>query len=333
MKVFSSFDTAKKLPDGWDKVCKNNPFLKREFLKLLEECNPCGQRYYYMDNITGSSLFVTYEHRLNILTYGLGSWSMNVTIVGVPCSVSKPGFIVNTVSLSSFKKALTDIQGGVLLLNSPVVDLDLVCARSTTLPNCVLQTTSKSFTQYLESMRSHYRYKLNRSMKRFDGVRADVLADNSVFSEEYYQLYEQVYNRSRYKLEKLPIDFFRKSDSDITLFEKNGHPLGFCQTTFSDNRLFYLFGGVDYASNTIFDTYFNILLYIVRKGLNTRVEGIDLGQTAEEVKLRLGCKTVPQYLFARHSNPFINAGIRKCITLLGYNGRVPGLRVFKKGCA
>lgn len=330
MGLFTCTSNSNELPADWDSICTDHPFLSRSFLQHLEKTNPCGQRYYYIINSQGISLFVTYQHRLNILTYGIGRLSLNLTIVGVPCSVSSPGFIVHHDSIKAFKDELATIKGGVLILNADLHDLAPHCVRGRTLPTCVLEMNGSSFQAYLESMRSHYRYKIIKSMKRFAEVKIRKLEDNSCFSGDYYRLYEQVFEHSDFKLEKLPISFFQQSKSEITLFEKDNEPLGFCQTIISEKKYYFLFGGVDYRHNYRYDTYFNMLIHIIRSGFDHGVETIDLGQTAEWIKMRLGCITVSRYLYARHSNPLIHFALKKCINILGYSSQPPQPHVFKR---
>lgn len=332
MGLFTCTTNIQELPEDWDIIARDHPFLSRSFLLHLEQANPCGQRYHYSINSQGVSLFVTYQHRLNILTYGTGRLSLNLTIVGIPCSVSCPGFVIQNDTMKAFKNELTRIHGGVLILNSDLHDLTPHCVRDHTLPTCILETNGLNFRTYLESMRSHYRYKIMKSMQRFSGVKITKLHDNSCFSPDYYRLYEQVFDHSNYKLEKLPISFFQQSTSQLTLFEKDDEPLGFCQTQLSGRKFYFLFGGIDYFNNHRFDTYFNILIHIVRSGIEQGAETIDLGQTAEWIKMRLGCTPVPRYLFARHSNPLLHFAIQKGIHLLGYSNQPSIPHVFKRRC-
>ncbi|WP_163340252.1 GNAT family N-acetyltransferase [Desulfopila sp. IMCC35008] len=329
MGLFTCATNIRQLPEDWDAISSDHPFLSRSFLQHLEVVNPCGQQYYYSIGPQGISLFVTYQHRLNILTYGIGHLALNLTVVGIPCSVSSPGFLIKNDTLEDFKNELGRIQGGVLILNSGFHDLAPHCVCGQTLPTCILKTNGLNFRTYLDSMRSHYRYKIMKSMQRFAEVQITKLDDNSCFSPDFYRLYEQVFDRSDFKLEKLPISFFQQSKSQLTLFEKDNEPLAFCQTKLSERNYYFLFGGIDYNNNHRFDTYFNMLIHIVKSGFEHRVETIDLGQTAEWVKMRLGCTLDPRYLFARHSNPLIHFGIKKGIHLLGYRNQPTKPHVFK----
>ncbi len=329
MGHFTCFKSCASLPPQWDVACRRRPFLLRSFLGLLEEVNPCGQRYYFFNGPDCPSLFVTYQHRLDILTYGPGRWAMDITVVGVGCSVASPGFIVQPEAMAAFRSALSSIKGGVLILNARESDMVGVGAAGTTLPSCILKTKGLTFQTYLDAMRSHYRYKIKKSMARFLSVEISVLTDNSLFDRRLYSLYEQVYQRSDYKLEKLPISFFKKSEATITVFKKDGKPLAFSQAVMQNGVYYFLFGGIDYSENHRFDTYFNLLIYLVKTGMEAGAHAINLGQTAEDIKTRLGCTLVPGYLYARHSNALVNFCIKKAIGLLSYKNKLVDRHVFR----
>lgn len=326
---FTCYKHSAALPSGWDAASQGQPFLQRSFLQLLEETNPRGQRYYYLDGADHASLFVTYRHRLDILTYGPGRWAMDITMVGVPCSVASPGFVMRPDAMAAFANEIAAIKGGVLILNAPEPGLSCLGAAGTTLPSCILKTKGVTFQTYLDGMRSHYRYKIKKSMARFQDIDVTVLPDNAGFDRKLYALYEQVYQRSDYKLEKLPITFFQKSKSTITIFSMNDEPLAFSQAVMKNRVFFFLFGGIDYSRNHGFDTYFNLLIHLVKTGFEAKAHTIDLGQSAEDIKTRLGCEFVPRYLYARHSNALVHFGITRGIGLLSYKKQLVARHVFK----
>ncbi|WP_339138294.1 MAG: hypothetical protein WGN25_08590 [Candidatus Electrothrix sp. GW3-4] len=182
-------------------------------------------------------------------------------------------------------------------------------------------------------MRSHYRYKLRSSMKRFQGVTTKILQDNREFNSQLYQLYEQVYERSEFKLEKLPLSFFQDFPATISVFSTEDQVLGFTQTMFSNQggkkEQIFLFGGLDYALNKEFHTYINLLLHVVRTGMGQGADRINMGQTAEDVKTRLGCTLHRRYLYARHANPVIHFLVRRGIGLLSYTAPLAERHVFR----
>jgi len=328
---FSVFSTAQDLPLSWDKGCADNPFLRRTALTILEQVNPAGQRYYLLEHRDRVSCFVTYRHLLDILTYGRGSLRLPVTVLGIPCSVSRPGMGLHKQDMEPFQQALKKIPGALLLLNgnTPALSLTPVCARGLTLPNCELDTRGLNFSSYLGGMRSHYRYKLRSSSRRFQGVEVKILKNCSHFDNRLYRLYEQVYERSAFKLEKLSLSFFQQFPATISVFVAGDRLLGFTQTMLHEKEQIFLFGGLEYELNQQFHTYINMLLHVIRTGMEQGAERINLGQTAEDVKTRLGCRLHPRYLYARHSNPLMNFLIHRGIRLLSYRVSLVRRHVFR----
>ena len=79
-----------------------------------------------------------------------------------------------------------------------------------------------------------------------------------------------------------------------------------------------MFGGMDYSAGNTYDTYLNMLLHIVREAISGGRAGLDLGQTAEETKVRLGCRLVRKHLHAAHSNGIAHKFLAKLAGALAY---------------
>ncbi|WP_446010946.1 GNAT family N-acetyltransferase [Candidatus Electrothrix sp.] len=332
--TFVKFSTAHDLPPSWDEGCRDNPFLCRTRLRILEQANPCGQRYYLLEKEKRVSLFLSYQHRLDIFTYGKGSLRLPVTIIGLPCSVSWPGMHIQQQDIKPFRQTLKQIPGALLILNEkePALPLAPTCAQGLTLPNCELDIRGLDFSSYLGKMRSHYRYKLRSSMKRFEQVKTTALTNNKEFDSRLYRLYEQVYERSDFKLEKLPLSFFQDFPATISFFSAGDKLLGFTQTMLNNQgnqEQIFLFGGLAYELNQQYQTYINMLLHVVRSGMELGADRVNLGQTAEDVKTRLGCTLHRRSLYARHAHPLFNLLIRKGINLLSYTAPLADRHVFK----
>ncbi|XCN72218.1 MAG: hypothetical protein Q3M24_18215 [Candidatus Electrothrix aestuarii] len=334
---FSFFATARDLPASWDRACGENPFLRRATLMILEQVNPTGQGYYLLQSSAENapSIFMTYQHRLDIFTYGKGSLRIPVTILGIPCSVSWPGLQIAEQDIGTFQEAVEKIPGALLILNGkePSLPGSSCYTQGLTLPNCELDINELDFPSYLGEMRSHYRYKLKASMKRFQEVECRVLADNQEFDSRLYNLYEQVYEHSDFKLEKLPLSFFQQFPAKITVFSTGDTLLAFSQTMFSDlggkKEQIFLFGGLEYSLNPQFHTYINMLLHVVRSGMEGGAHRVNLGQTAEDIKTRLGCSLQHRYLYARHANQLIHFLVRRGIGLLSYSAPLTQRHVFR----
>ena len=98
-----------------------------------------------------------------------------------------------------------------------------------------------------------------------------------------------VLGNSKYPLETLDKGFFQTIESDIHVFYKDEKPVAFISTKRVDNTLHFLLGGMDYTVLKELDLYYNMLLHIVRLGIEQKCKKINFGQTGEISKLRIGC--------------------------------------------
>lgn len=330
--MYIEYNSADKLPAEWDQCGKDNPHLLRASLAVLERTNPCSQWYVAFLNHAGSidSTMILYKLKLNLLTYSAFSLPVEVTMVGIPCSVAAPGYIAGEQTKAQFESYVNSIKGLVVILNS-AGDLSLPSwSQGVTLPSCRLQLSHSSFADYLGSMRSHYRYRLRTALKKGLPLQVERLEDNSCFGDDLYALYEQVYEKSKFKLETLPISFFQQADADIYMFRALGVPVGFVQLKQELTEMQFLFGGIDYSQSSRYDTYVNMLLFIVQESIARRCKLIDFGQTAEDAKCKLGCKLHRKFMYVRHSNALLNFCIRKLIRFFDYKAPNCDFRVFNE---
>ena len=301
------YKKASDLPDTWRYIFIDNGYISKENLTILESCNPCNQRYVIIND---RSAFVVYQLKLNILSYSSMRFDLKVNIIGLPCSVSKRGYHIEEEDLKELEDFIIKEKSSYIILNSDHSFLSRKFIVGETLPTCRLQVLWDTFQCYLQSLRSHYRYRINKAIKKGQDLTIKKLEDNCSFDDALYALYEQVYEKSEYKLEKLGIDFFRKLDTDIYVFYVEGKAAAFVQLYGKEKELTFVFGGLDYALNSKYDLYMNMLVFILRLGIENKYSFIEMGQTAEDAKMKLGCKQYKKYMHIYHSNSFIRMLIR-----------------------
>lgn len=320
---------AAALPTEWDVLAGENIFLKSAALQVLEVANPCGQAYHLFYGPDGlDSILVTYRLKLDILTYSFLQLKLPVTIAGIPCSVAKPGYKLGQATRDEVYRYLASLGGAKLLLNADERLTIPGFAAGTTLPTCRLKVQWASFVEYLQSLRSHYRNRFTKALRRFAGVEA-VEIQPFEFDETLYRLYLQVYEKSAFKLEKLAISFFQQLPARIIKFVHGGRTLAFVQLLENGDELIFVLGGFDYALNMEYDLYLNILLEILREGIQGGFKVVDLGQTAEDSKLKLGAREQRKYMYFGHSNRVINAIVQRYPGLLSYQEKDLEFHVFR----
>jgi hypothetical protein len=147
-----------------------------------------------------------------------------------------------------------------------------------------------------------------------------------------YRQYLDVLKRSKGKLETLTLDFFQHLPPEfhLTVLHQQDIPAGWFITVHFRGKHYFFLGGIDYAINRKFNTYFNILTEIIREGIEMGASVIDLGQTAEIPKLRTGGKLQEKFMLGTHSNPMFRFLLKAGKHILEYSAKFDDAHVFKE---
>lgn len=325
-------NSANDLPVQWDELAEEY-FQLREFLFHAEIYNPCNQRYCvcYNAEVLSAGL-VVYTLSLNLFTYSFIRLPFSMSIAGIPCSVSAGGFIGDTGlfdEVLSFVKARMKGFLVVLNLNSNPGLKDIMTGN--TLPAVIMHNTFSTWQDYLDSLRADYRRRMKLITKPFGNIRS-VSSDCSSFTREMHQQYLDVLESSKGKLETLSYEFFCHLPNKFTLTAcHDGEKLLGWYITVSFKAKFYFFlGGFDYKANAVYNTYQNLLISLLKEGIEQSFSLIDLGQTAEIPKMRLGGKLQEKWMLGYHSKMPIRKLIIAFRGLLEYKGKFPETHVFKE---
>lgn len=319
------------VPPEWDSLIGDNIYLSREFESFMESVDSCNQEYYMLYNDGQlSNVFMSYDRK----HYNLGMFTRfnlygPMKLFYVPLSVTRPG-IAGDGDLGCVMDYISKIRGRKMVLNleAPLPDCDF--AIGLTCPKCILKLDFQSFDDYMSRLRSSYRYRYAKAFERSSDLTLSFLEDNKDFDEELYNCYLQVYGKSRIRVEKLPIDFFRGPFFKIfVLRDSSGKAMGFTQLLSNGDELIFEFVGVNYEYNSRYDTYHRMLLEIVRYGIENGYRTIDFGQTADESKLKLGAEYTMLYACLHSSLRLDNAICKKLAKHIEYRPLSENFRVFK----
>jgi hypothetical protein len=251
-------------------------------------------------------------------------------IVGIPCSVSCPGIFGDWEAVKELKKhILTNEKGFLLFLNLEII-IDETLPSGKTLPTLILKNLFSSVEEYMDSLRSDYRRRTKKLLYLPNGIKIEK-RNFSNFTQKMYQQYLDVFRRSNDKLEKLDYDFFRNLEEPFQLMVciKNEDVIGWNITLQNNNTFYFFLGGIDYQYNKTNSTYLKLMLQIVTEGIERNAHQIDLGQTAEIPKMKLGALPESRYMQAYHSNKIILFLLKKAERLLSYKRNVPQVHIFK----
>lgn len=291
----------------------------KALLLLLETLNSCGQKYYKLQD----TIVITYLHKLNLFNFKKGfNLFLPVRIVGLPISIAISGIFGD---YKLVPQILKEISGLSLILNSDNMFVDA----GKTLSSFIFTNVFDDFDDYINSLRSSYRRRTKIALEK--GKNLDIKRlENQNFNHNHYNLYKDVYDRSNNKLELLPIDFFKAFDSELFEFKNpDGDILAFIQILQRDKELLFLFCGFKEEDVKTYDIYYNILLLIIKEGIQRGVKTINYGQTSEETKSKIGCLESYKYLYIHHNNRFINAILKQLTPVFSYKGYPNKYRVYK----
>jgi len=272
---FRCFERASELPPAWDACLAEwrlgTPgggaiYLEKALLEFLEAVNPCGQRYWFSED--AGVLFVTYELKLNLLNFArFGRLAVPATVIGVPLSVSAPGYATRESEGRSFmaRWIRRHLKGLTVILNVPEGE-GFELPEGLTLSSYVLPLKFMDFEAYVAALRSPYRRQVKKALEAFAGVEVFELVTRTdstlvtrtktelgtrtktnpapelnsanqseskspqAFEPDLYPLYVDVFNHSKDQLEKLEPLYFEQFPGRTFKFIHNSRPLAFVQT-------------------------------------------------------------------------------------------------------
>lgn len=179
-----------------------------------------------------------------------------------------------------------------------------------------------SFDAFLADVRSHYRYKLNRSRKKFAkaGLTVEHLSDPDailrLYTPQLHQLYVGVVSKAEHKLEILSHRFFVElvqrfgSQVSLTVVRREERIVAFGWGLKTGDIYRNLFVGIDYALNDESDVYFNLMMHDLDYGLRQGACPLLVGQTSDVFKSRLGCQAEPRFVYIKAAAWWLQWSIR-----------------------
>lgn len=193
-------------------------------------------------------------------------------------------------------------------------------------PNMIVDIDSEwgDFDGYLQAMTSKYRTRVKRAIKDLNGIDVRPLNEATVkqYMDRIESLYDQVIDNSHFKLAKFDIGHLKPMKATlgdtchIDGFFKGDELIGFISYLIRSNgELVAGMTGFDREEQQQHDIYLNILLQLVRRGIEQKAERVVLGRTAMEIKSSIGAKPHDMVDYVRHCNSLMNAIIKPIIKL------------------
>lgn len=329
--MYKRIESAKDLPEEWDVLCKDNIYMSRSFMQFMEKVNYCNQSYhlfYKGDKLY--SCFMMFERKFNLFIFTKYKVNVPMKFIYLPLSVSHPSIVWN-----DDKKEVADVlhrmKGVKILINIGKEELDGF-SKGHYLPICILENKWNTWEEYLGSMRANYRRRILQALKKGECIQYELLKDNKDFTDEWYNLYEQVFDHSEYSLEKLTADFFRNDIAKTVLLKIDGKVEAFIQLIEDRNNdmLIFEFCGYNYEIGHKYDIYYNMMAEIMKYAIKHKFKYVQFGQTAYDAKMKFGAKMYYNYYLLSHSNRIFNWLIKKYNNFLQYKVTDYSFNVFRE---
>ena len=322
---------ANDIDPNWDRL-RNSVYQKRSFLIHAENFNPCDQRYYlgYNEDVLVAGA-VTYKLNVNILTFAKFNFTIPMKVIGIPVSVDAKGLIGDGVFSEEMLYEILKKESGLIICLNYDVPLNITNSiEMQTLPTLVHSSFKSSWGEYLQLFRHPYRRRILKAEQKFKVISEEKTLCTR-FTDAHYKLYLNIMQRTKAKLEILSKDFFLNLSSDFTLysFYAESELIAWHITVFDKGTYYFLFGGLNYDLRYKYDAYYNNLIQIIKEGAAFKSDRINLGQTAEISKNRLGANLVEKKMFLFHKNPILRFLFRLSKNVLGYKLKTEVVNVYK----
>ena len=193
-------------------------------------------------------------------------------------------------------------------------------------PNMVLQIDNNwsNFEAYLEAMKTKFRVKAKRAMKLSNDLVVKEVTKHNIesFIPEITALYQKVANNADFNLG----DFNLKTCVSLkAAFGENyilktywyqNKMVGFMSGVINNNSLDAHFVGIDYLLNKRLAIYQRMLYDYVKIALDKKLNTINLGRTASEIKSSIGA--IPQDLtcYIRHKKSITNKFLKPFLSYI-----------------
>lgn len=330
-KLVIACTKPEELDERWDELA-GCYYMRKEFLSHLHKFNYCSQLYYELSDdgvlIAGT---ITYTIKTNLLTFLNVPTPVSFRVIGLPVSIASPPVFGNRADIDFLLDELLKAERGLILgLNFLEDHLPDKVVNMRTLPTIVLSLPFNSMAEYGKSLRHPYRRRLHRISEKFEGVES-VTSECSTFNDLHYDLYLQVMNSSTTKLEILKADVFRylPDNFELTTLYAGRNMLFWYILCRDASQLYYFMCGMNYKYRDDYQVYQNSLFSIVEAAMAMKYNVIDLGQTAEIAKMRIGGLPSERRMFMYHRNPVIHSLIRLIRPFITYRTGHQKANVFK----
>lgn len=168
-------------------------------------------------------------------------------------------------------------------------------------PNLIVDIPANvhSLNDYIELFSKKYRNRAKSIFKSFAGIETRYLSFDEIITHEkdLYKLYEGIFEKAKFKLIKLPADYFSSVKQlyndvfTVKAYFLDGKVVAFASSfLMPDGSVEAHYIGFDYELNNQYNLYQNILYAMINEAIINKRTKVNLGRTAAEIKTTVGAK-------------------------------------------
>lgn len=219
------------------------------------------------------------------------------------------------------------------------------------IPYMSMNISWNNFNEYLSSLRHHYRRKILLSLKKLN-VKKPFIISSSIydsrtenpgwilskpeekFSEDFYNMYMKVMERTPTKLETLNHEFFKnlfhqKDTYELLNLIIKGKIISSAILIQKEEVLSFMLVGREFAKDE-YDSYFNLVYGIIALAIERNCKKIKLGQTAYWVKQCVGATPKQEYIYFASRNKLMHQVLKSLRKVIFPEMKMQALNVFRE---
>lgn len=194
-------------------------------------------------------------------------------------------------------------------------------------PNLIVEVPAgvNNLADYTSLFSKKYRNRAKAIFKSAQEIETRNLsaADISKYESELYALYEQIFEKAKFRLMKLPRHYFAEvkkiygNQFNVKGFFLQGRIVAFASCfVMPDDSIEAHYIGLDYELNQQYNLYQNILYAMIDEAIMNKRRMINLGRTAAEIKTTVGAKPEDLICYIKAQNTISKMIQRPFIGLL-----------------
>ncbi|MEL7147104.1 MAG: GNAT family N-acetyltransferase, partial [Bacteroidota bacterium] len=209
----------------------------------------------------------------------------------------------------------------------------------------VMESLANSFvplfkeSNYPALLRKRYRSRIKSSVRKVkaNGYQWEVIEDFSALSEEMFSLYLNVWNKSKYKFERLTPAFFQNLNTELgdnsfllSCTDADGQIVCAELVVVGEDTLIPMYLGLGYKTELNADIYNSVIYQSILEAEKRGKPWLVLGQTSYQVKAYNGALFEKTYLGISAQRGLMKLIVKYCTNLLSEKFSKPLVNAYKQ---